>query len=401
MAAEKKKRKKWLIAVIALVVVAGLAAGAWFFFLKPPDAQAMRQRTFTAAAEKGDQTLTVSVSGALSPKNRADLNFSVSGEVNKVYVKVGDVVKKGDKLARVGSSDLENAVELAEANLKAAKADYTEAKSSGTSASKTAASARVDSAQASLDKAEENLENATLKATIAGTVAEVNVEVGDQVGSSGSGGGSSSMGSTSTSTAQVVVIATSEWKLEGTITAADLASVSAGQTAQVTTDSSDEPMAGTVASVGIVATSSSDGTATFPVVVELDGEHPELFSGTNADAVITVAEYKDVLTVPTAAVTTVNGTSQVTLAGDAGEVREVTVGRVFGNATEITSGLEEGEEVVVTQIFGESSGEGGPVMMGGGMFGGGGVVVERGGGSRGGGGAPGGGNGPQFSEPNR
>lgn len=59
-----------------------------------------------------------------------------------------------------------------------------------------------------------------------------------------------------------------------------------------------------VTSIGIVASSISDGSATFPVVVTLDGSHPELYSGTTASAMVTVASYDNVLSVPTAAITT-------------------------------------------------------------------------------------------------
>ncbi|MDR1432201.1 MAG: HlyD family efflux transporter periplasmic adaptor subunit [Propionibacteriaceae bacterium] len=375
MAPGKKtsKRKRWLIvAIAAVVVVAG--AGAWFL-TRPAPAQSMRMRAFTAQAARADQTQTVSLSGTLAPKKQASLNFSVAGEVNKVYVKVGDQVAKGAKLARVGSADLSNAVELAEANLKSAKASYTEASSSSTAA-KNAAKARVDSAQAALDNAEEDLDNAVLRSTIAGTVAQLGVEVGDQVSGSGGASAQSSGYSSqdSSGSAQVLVISTATWKLEGTISSADLSQVKIGQAAQISLDAGQEPIEGKVTEVGIVATSSSDGSATFPVTVELSGKHPELYSGTSADAAITVAEASDVLTVPTAAITNTDGKTQVILSVDGEQSpREVTIGRVFGDNTEILEGLDAGDEVVVSAFFGEASGdgEGGITFGGGGVFGGG------------------------------
>jgi macrolide-specific efflux system membrane fusion protein len=400
----KKSKRKWfvIVGVVVLAVIGGVAA---WYFTQPTQPQAFGNRTFTATAELSTQTVTVSLTGTLAPKQRADLSFSVAGDVTNVFVEVGDTVEKGDKLAQVDSADLQNAVDLAKANVKSAKADYEEVvDNGGSSAAKTAAKARIESAQAALDKAEEDLDSAVLTSTITGTIAQVNVSVGDQVsgsgGSSSSGSGSSmpgasSSGSGSTST-QIVVIGTSTWKLEGTVGSADLASVQKGQPVKVTPDEATEAIDGEVTEVGIVATSTYDGTAEFPVTIELTGEHPELYSGTNADAVITVGEYPDVLTVPTMAVSNNGDQATVTLMVNGEETEQpVTVGQVFGDSTEITEGLKEGDEVVVNFRMGGGSGAGmpttgtgGPVIMGGGMGGaGGGVVIteERGPGGMGGG----------------
>ncbi|MDR1236807.1 MAG: efflux RND transporter periplasmic adaptor subunit [Propionibacteriaceae bacterium] len=378
---KSSRRKRWLIiGIAAAVVVAGI--GTTWFLTRPGPAQAMRERVFTAQATRADQTQTVSLSGTLAPKKQADLNFSVTGEVTKVYVKVGDKVAKSAKLARIDSADLSNAVDLAEANLKSAKASYNEAKS-GSTAAKNAAKARVDSAQAALDKAEEDLDSAVLRSTIAGTVAQIGVEAGDQVsGSSGAGAlGGSGQGSSSVA-AQFVIIATAEWKLAGSVSSADLPQVKVGQAAQISLDNGQEPIEGKVTEVGIVATSSSDGSATFPVTIELSGKHPELYSGTSADATITVAEASDVLTVPTAAISNLGDEAQVILSANGEQTPQVvTIGRVFGDNTEILTGLEAGDEVVVSAFFGQNSGDGTQVFGGGGMFGGGGNAVRIGAGT--------------------
>jgi macrolide-specific efflux system membrane fusion protein len=393
--------KRWLVAGLAFVVLAGAGVGT-FLLLRPSQAAGATTFSRTVEAEKGTQTLTVSLDGTLSPRKQSDVDFGVSGTVTKVYVKTGDTVAKGQKLARIDDDDLQNAVDLAEANVTTAEANLDEVyDNDGSSAAITSAKAQVRSANAALTSAKQDLENAVLRSPIAGTVASVDLEVGDTVGSSsssGSSGGSSSASSSSSSSssAQFVIIATATWKLEGSIGAADLGSVKAGQKVAVTTDATTDELTGTVKSVGIVATSTSDdGTATFPVVINLSGTHTDLYSGTTASAVITTGSYDDVLTVPTAAIRSEDGKTVVTKVTDGSNTTtEVEVGKVFGSYTQITSGLSEGDSVLITftrptstSTASSDSGQGGGFGMGfGGIDGGGGPPA-------GGGGAPAGGQG--------
>jgi macrolide-specific efflux system membrane fusion protein len=393
--------KRWLVAGLAFVVLAGAGVGT-FLLLRPSQAAGATTFSRTVEAEKGTQTLTVSLDGTLSPRKQSDVDFGVSGTVTKVYVKTGDTVAKGQKLARIDDDDLQNAVDLAEANVTTAEANLDEVyDNDGSSAAITSAKAQVRSANAALTSAKQDLEDAVLRSPIAGTVASVDLEVGDTVGSSsssGSSGGSSSASSSSSSSssAQFVIIATATWKLEGSIGAADLGSVKAGQKVAVTTDATTDELTGTVKSVGIVATSTSDdGTATFPVVINLSGTHTDLYSGTTASAVITTGSYDDVLTVPTAAIRSEDGKTVVTKVTDGSNTTtEVEVGKVFGSYTQITSGLSEGDSVLITftrptstSTASSDSGQGGGFGMGfGGIDGGGGPPA-------GGGGAPAGGQG--------
>ncbi len=369
--------KKGLAVGLAAVVVLGGAGAGTFVLLGSGEADAADTLSRTAEVERGTQTLSVSLDATLSPQKESEVNFAVSGTVTKVKVEAGDTVKKGQKLAVVDDSDLQNAVDLAEADLTTARANRTDVydNDDSSTAAKRSATAQVTSAVAALASAEDDLDDAALRSPIAGTVASVNVEVGDSTASTSS----SEAGS-----APFVIIATAKWKVEGEIGAADLSSVKAGQEATITTDATTDELTGTVSSVGIVATSTSeDGTATFPVEITLKGRHSDLYSGTTATAVITVGSYEDVLTVPTAAVRTENDTTVVTTVADGtNSTVEVEVGMVFGSYTEITSGLNEGDSVLITitrpDPTSTASGEedsglfgSGPPAGGGGMDGGG------------------------------
>lgn len=403
-APRKRRRmtwKKWLALGVAAVVVLGGAGYGTFVLLRGNSASGTATFSRTVQVEKGTQTLTVSLDGTLSPQKESDVSFPVSGTVTAVKVKAGDTVKKGQKLARIDDSELQNAVDLAQANLTTAQANLTEVyDNDGSSAAIRSAKAQVTSSAAALKSAKQDLKDATLRSPISGTVASVNVEVGDSVGSSSgssnsSSSSTSSSSSSSSSSAQFVIIATSKWKVEGSIGASDLASVKAGQDVSVTTDATTDALTGTVASVGIVATSTSDnGTATFPVVITLSGTHSDLYSGTTATAVITTGSYDDVLTVPTAAIKTENGKTVVTKVTDgSNSTVEVEVGKVFGNSTQITSGLSEGDSVLITFTRPSSTSTSSGSDQGGGFGFGGGTGGLDGGGPGGGGAPPAGGQG--------
>ncbi len=405
--------RRWLWLSVAAVVLISGGVGT-FLLLRPARGSQPQAFTRTVQATVGTQTQTVSVDGTLAPRKQSDVNFAVSGTVTHIYVKAGDKVRKNQKLARIDDTDLVNQADLAEANLTTARANYSEVvDNDGSSAAITSANAQVASARAALTSAKQNLAAAVLRSPIAGTVASVSAEQGDSVSGGGTSGGGTSGGSTSgrsssqsgtssntstsSSTAQFSVISTATWKLEGTVGSADLGSLKPGQAAIVTPTGGTDAIKGRVASVGIVATSSSDGAATFPVVVNLAGTHRDLFSGTTATGLITIGSYPDVLTVPTGAIRTENGTTVVTkVDGSATSTVEVTTGRVFGTATEITKGLSAGDSVQISFVRPGATSSAGAQSQGGqgGGFGGGGL----GGGGFGGqppGGGTGGGNGRQ------
>ena len=376
--------KKWWLSVAVVVAIAGIGG---YLLLRPGEPAAPQTVSRTVQVAKGTQTRTVGLDGTLSPRKQSDVNFAVSGTITDVYVKAGDQVKKNQRLARIDDTDLADAVDLADANLTTARANYTEVvDNDGSTAAINSANAQVASARAALASAKRDLASAVLRSPIAGTVAAVTAEEGDSVTGGGSSSSSSSSrsgsgsgdtsSSSASSTAQFSVIGTATWKLEGSVGSADLGSLKAGQSVAVTPSGASEPIKGTVASVGIVATSTTDGAATFPVVVNLSGTHTDLYSGTTASAVITTGSYPDVLTVPTAAIRTEDGKTVVTkVDGEATSTVAVGVGRVFGTSTEITTGLAEGDSVQITFTRpGATSTDGsqqGPGGFGGGGFGGG------------------------------
>jgi multidrug efflux pump subunit AcrA (membrane-fusion protein) len=109
---------------------------------------------------------------------------------------------------------------------------------------------------------------------------------------------------------------------------------------------------GVVFDVAKVASASS-GVATYPVTVLFTSDANDFYIGSTVTAAITTDTRENVLQVPTLALTTVGGSSAVTVAIDgtkSGHTETVPVktGLSANGMVEITAGLKEGQKVVVT-----------------------------------------------------
>ena len=378
----RRRRRRTVIAVLAVLVVVAAAAGTWFYLHRSSATAAEAATTQLVAASTETVKETVSATGTIQPATQANLKFAQSGKVTAVGVKVGDTVTAGQTLAVIDATTLQAAVTLAEQQLTAAQAQLTAATAAANSGQIASANAQVTSAQSKLTAAQDALTQATLTSSIAGTVAAVNVAVGDSVtggsstsgstgsaGNSGSSGGSGGSGSTgssgssgsgstaasSASSAQVVVIATNAWLVNATVGASDLAKLKSGMQATITPSGATQPIFGTVSTIGVIGTTSGS-TSTFPVTIAVTGSPTGVYAGTTAAAVITVKQVPDVLTVPTAAIHEENGQTVVYQMKDGAQVSTpVTVGTVYGATTQITKGLNAGDEVVVTARIGRTS----------------------------------------------
>jgi multidrug efflux pump subunit AcrA (membrane-fusion protein) len=349
-----RTRRQYLALAVVVLVVGG--SGYWFL----GRADSAEDNPIVATVTPGTYQQTVSASGTIASAKEADLDFDVSGRVTAVKVTAGDTVAKGDVLAKLDTTSLDAALASAKAQLTAA--ETTAANDGGDSSTQQAANlAGLASAKADVAQAEDDLDAATLKATFSGTVASVDVAVGDQVGSAassglgsdGSSGGSgddssSGSGSDSGSTAAVTVIKPTRFVVDVDVAADDITDVKKGLQAKITPAGATEPIYGTVQDVGRVAETGSSGAATFPVTVTVTGTQKKMYAGTSADVSIIAKQVEDVLAVPSLALTTSGGKTYVTkIDGSKTTKTAVTVGETYGLSTEITKGLKSGDKVQV------------------------------------------------------
>ncbi len=277
----------------------------------------------------------------------------------------------------------------------------------------TNAQQQLTNAQTALQTARDNLANATLVAPHAGVVEAINGLVGENPGGGGgsSGGGGSGSGS-GNSSAFIVLVDASTLNIAAQINEANIASVAVNQPAQFTVPAyPSQTFHASVTSIDTLGQTSSS-VVTFLVNLAVDMQSIgslHIYPGMTATVDITTAERIGTLLVPSSALSFAatalqNGEldrnalrsligSSTANAGSAGgsrgivvELKDgklvpvlVTTGLTNGQQTEILSGLQEGDQVVVGQTGGTTTTGGNTNTRG--IFGGGG----RGGNNFGGG----------------
>ncbi|WP_131796290.1 efflux RND transporter periplasmic adaptor subunit, partial [Candidatus Protofrankia datiscae] len=211
--------------------------------------------------------------------------------------------------------------------------------------------AAVDAADAVLLVAQQSLDQARLISPISGLVAAVNIAPGQSV-------------SAGSSTATIVVLNPDAMQVTTTVSDSDLAAVKIGARARITPDGTSSPLTGTVVAVGLLpaASTASGGTASagssgsssgaaYPVTIGLNDDGGKLFAGSGAAVAIVTASATDALAVPTSAVLRIGNRYVVSVLRDGRATSvPVRVGAVGTAFTQVTSGLSEGDQVVLADL---------------------------------------------------
>jgi multidrug efflux pump subunit AcrA (membrane-fusion protein) len=385
------RRYRWPIVGLAVVVLAGAGVLTWWLTSGSSPAPGLTVTTETVSVTTGTIQQTVSSSGTIEPSSQADLNFAVSGTVTAVDVKAGQQVTAGEVLATVGTTALSEEVSAAQAQLSAANARLASDEASSASTTQIDSDqASITSAESSLSTAQTNLADASLTSTIAGTVASVDLTVGQQVSGTGSGGSNAAASNSSGgSSSQIVVVGTDSYIVNTTVDDTEIGQIQDGDQAVITPTGATTPVYGTVASVSLIGTQNSNVT-TFPVVVDVTGSPTGLYAGATASVNIIVKQLNNVTEVPTGAISyDSSGQATVTqVLNGAHVVKDVTVGAAENGETQITGGVVVGDTVLERVVTFRPPGSFG----GGGIFGGNGTrTFPGGGGFNVSGGFPGGG----------
>ncbi|MBB5854535.1 efflux RND transporter periplasmic adaptor subunit [Amycolatopsis umgeniensis] len=363
--------KAWVINGALIVLLAGAGFGIYQAF--SPEQNAAEAQTRSTPVRRATVTETVSAAGTLASGYTGTANFATAGKVASIDVKVGDVVSVGQKLATIDSAQAAKELQVAKANLVVAgdnldtaeTAEDTPSAGQGTQNSVASAQAKVDQAELDVQNAQTALDNTTLHAPGAGTVTAISGTVGQQ-SSSGSSSSSNSQPSTqggnngaSTSSASasgtgfVTITNMTDLVVDTSIAEIDVSKVKAGQKATVTLNSSpDKPVQATVSSVDLTPTTSGS-IVSYRTKLALTDPPEGLRPGQSASVVVTVAEAQNALSVPAAAV---RGNVVTVRENGQNVQRQVQVGIRGESTVQITSGLTEGENVVLTATAATSTG---------------------------------------------
>ena len=192
-------------------------------------------------------------------------------------------------------------------------------------------------AEASLEQAQNDLAGATLTAPTGGVVASISGQIGEIVSGGAAG--------------FIVLADTSALVLHGTVGEAEVATLEVGQVATVGVDAvgTGASMTGKVTAIDPVATI-QQGVPVYGVDIRIDIPAKAVRAGMTGTATVIVANKPDVLTVPNLAIRSSSGRRFVQVLRE-GKVEEATVAFGISNEsmTEVTEGLQEGDQVVLPQ----------------------------------------------------
>ena len=360
----KKINKIWL--AVAAVVIIVLAV--WLF---SSDKKKEEVSFTTEKAEVTNIQNTITATGTIEPVTSVTVGTQVSGIVSHLYVDYNSVVRKGQVIAELDKTNLTSQLTAAKANLQSAQsslnyqqANYDRYKTlydKGLVSANDFESARLSylqakeqvvSAREEVQRAQTNLGYATITSPIDGVVLSKSVEEGQTVASS-------------FSTPELFVIAQdlTDMRVIADIDEADIGGVKEGQRVSFTVDAfPDDHFEGQVTQVRQQATTQSN-VVTYEVVISAPNKELKLKPGLTANVTIFTMEKDNVIAVPSKAlrftpneallqegqqIEDIEAPAKVwTLDNNTFKAHAVETGTTNGMMTEITSGINEGAEVLV------------------------------------------------------
>lgn len=297
-------KKKRIIVLAVTVMIAAAFAWAWAKYSRE-EASPYR----FATVERGDIRATVAATGALSAVTTVQVGTQVSGRVVEIHADFNDRVKKGQLIARIDPTLLEQAVRDAQAGLERSRAQFeqadieyrrnlelfngkvlTEIEFNTAKFARAVAAANVKSAQVALDRARQNLAYTEIFAPIDGIVVERNVDVGQTVAAN-------------FSAPQLFLIAKdlSRMQILASVAESDIGSIHEEQPVTFTVQAwPSDTFTGTVKKVRLQSTT-TDNIVSYTVVIEVANPDGKLLPGMTASVDFITGEARNVLTVPNAA----------------------------------------------------------------------------------------------------
>ncbi len=363
---------------VVLTLIAGISGAGYYFYPKevPPSYA-------TETVHRGNIENTVLATGMLQASKLVAVGAQVSGQIEKLGVKLGDEIKQGDLVAQIDSLTQQNSLKEANASLSKLKAqisakqaqirqaqsEYTRQKSM--LADKASSQADYESAQATLaiykaeleqlkaeleqakisvDSAQVDLGYTTITAPMDGTVVYSAVEEGQTVNAN------------QTTPTIIELAQLDRMTVKAQISEADVVNVKPGLPVYFTilgkpnhqyhaTLRAIEPgptlMDGDDSDLSV----SNDEAIYYHGLFEVENPDRTLRIGMTAQVSIVLNKAENALLVPAQVVIKQSGKTpryQVpVLVNDQQEMRDVTIGINNKIFTEVTSGLEEGDQIIV------------------------------------------------------
>lgn len=287
-------------------MIGGLALAAIVGFLVWKKGSSGKTVYRDVSVTRGDIDVTILATGTVAPENRLEIKPPIAGRVEQVLTEEGQVVKQGQVLAWMSSTE------------RAALLDAARARGA-----------------AELKRWEEFYNPTPVLAPIDGTIILRNVQQGQTF-----------------TGADAIFVMSDRLTVKAQVDETDIAQVSLKENAKITLDAyPQKEFPAQVDKIAYDATTVNNVT-TYIVDVLPDDPPDFLRSGMTANVNFLVASKSDILTLPLDAVKKKEKKSMVLIKSAKGkpEEREVKTGLDDGKKTEIVSGLKEGDVVLVPQM---------------------------------------------------
>ena len=378
----RRNRATWVVAVILLAGAAG-----WYLQQRNSTTEVQNQ-PLLATVERGNIENNISAAGSLKPSSFIDVGAQVSGQLQKLYVEVGDRVEAEQLLAEIDARTQESRVDaarsalealesqiesrqasldLAQANarrqerLKAANAtsdqDYDSAMANLASAlaSFTQLQKQIDQNRSTLAYEETQLEYTRIYAPMSGTVVSIEMNEGR------------TLNANQQAPTILRIADLSTMSIETQISEADIGNIKPGMSVYFTTLSGgNRRWTGTLRQI-LPTPVIENNVVLYTGLFDVDNRDGSLLPEMTAQVFFITASARDVLTVPVGALTFARGpggppgtgrspesgvpaarpaTVEVMTAEGTTQQREVMIGVSSRVSAEVVSGLQAGEQVV-------------------------------------------------------
>jgi len=323
------RKKKWFLWIIILLI---LGIGGFFgfdYWQSKTEASSENQiqsvdLTSAIEVELGNLKKTVSASGFLQPVNSVNLNLQSSGTsggtVENILVHNGDFVEEGQELVQFKNKD-------EKLSYLKAKNEYKLAKINGSP------TLTLEEKKLAMDVALEKFEATTIQAPFSGKIINIYVEEGDYIEKDND---------------IIYLIDESAYEIEVSVSEVDCMEVKVGQEVEIELDIlEDNIFSGKIVEVANYAESNSS-VVTVPVTIQMDEVSKHFKPGFSASAEIIISSAENVLLVPVTSLTTTEyGSAVLKIEGDKGVITPVKTGISDSYYTEVTEGLQEGDQIIV------------------------------------------------------
>ena len=309
---------KKLIVIALLVAAAG--GGGWWFWSHHSEAPVKYR---FGKIERGDLRVVVTATGTVQPYLLVQVGTQVTGTIQELLVDFNSLVKKGDLVAQIDPAPFQAKVDQDKANLAKSQADVVRVKAMAVQAEKElgrsrqlqkkdlisgsdldaaiatydssaaqvkVAEAAVAQAQAVLESSLVNLRYTTILSPIDGVVISRNVDKGQTVAAS-----------LQAPTIYVIADDMKKVQIQASVAEADIGRIAENMNVSFSVDAHrTDRFRGKVFQIRLSPTTVQN-VVTYTVMIDAENPGNKLLPGMTANVTFDIAQYRDILKIPNAA----------------------------------------------------------------------------------------------------